>query len=760
MYRLARRFSAALNTGRPKGRPMTSGSIPKEHSRWLAAVCVLLCIAWTGGVHAQVSRPQPVTTGPAATRSISVPNILTPEEASTVDLPIQLEFELPGGAAATEYEAEIAYWHPQQNKWAYVGLLGRPFPNQSLTIDAQRLLHYSPSATKWQIRVRMSTPPGPWSAWRNFTLGNPPSEGSSTSGTSPVASQPAQGVTPITAKLGVALASASSKNWEIGGTETTLYSDSPTLHLAWASAYQDQYQWQWQISNQPFQTDKAPGPGAILDSKPAPKGDFYIDLGKYLGGTGSQPASAPTRAAIPAPNSQGSGAARPASSGRASGIHSPLATASDFYVRLLPMAGNSAAPPSNSVIAHLKPGADPGGNAAAQAIAREQDSQADEAAWAEANRIYALKIASWSPAVFADPNLWGCVKVIRNPYVGQMSPPNPLFQFYEGQVYCPEKDPQFQEKSWDEWVVLGLGSYFLIYDRMVKIYNGAKEYIAEKIADWMPCEALGEDLEKTCHDATAYLVESALTAAMVYAGVPPSLPTLDSIKAAGKGKIVAAAVDAACETIEANQGTCTPEIREGLKLSFEQGIDSLEHELAQQASQPECGDVQAAKEHGRLPLPCFNYYPGTEVQPVAGSVYQPPVVSVRITKTRPSPYESKAHAATVTTHKPISCDISASLLLSNAVNKKTISGHYYEHADLNGRPFADPSAHIPRLKVGQSIEVPLDFATMQAVDFPGSIENEFNLMEWIHLYIGGKGPLQVTSACATNTDNIQVQIPK
>lgn len=358
--------------------------------------------------------------------------------------------------------------------------------------------------------------------------------------------------------------------------------------------------------------------------------------------------------------------------------------------------------------------------------------------------------------MFADPNRWGCVFVVKNPYA--TDPFHLLFQKYAGNEYCPPVDPSTQQKTWDQWAVTVIDGYLKAYDGLVKFYNGVKGYIAEKVAELVPCEALGEDLETSCEDAAAFVVSSAISAAMVYAGVPPTYPSLDAIKAAGKGKIVDAAVVTACQAIEANGGECTPEIKQGLSLAFEQGIDQLQQGLVKQTSEPDCGDAQLAKEHGVLPMPCFMNYPGTEVHPAKGSVYEPPVVRVQVTKTKSGPSGTGARAATP--HKPISCEVTAGLTLSNEVNDKTISGIHYPHVELSGRPFDFTSAHIPRLAVGQSVDMPLSFAKMLPVDFPGSIETHFNALEWVYLYIGGKGPLKVLSGCAVNSDKISVQIPK
>ena len=260
------------------------------------------------------------------------------------------------------------------------------------------MARYSAAATKWQIRLRMNDPPGPWSAWRVFTLTNPPAHALATASASPVTSQPGGPISVIT-KLGIAKGLiGGTKKWEAGAAQTTVYRAHPSLHLAWESPYHEQYQWQWQLSAQPYPQGGDVAPDALIDSSPAAYGDFYIDLGKYLAAQGQaaqtpQRASAPVRADTPATRSRGPTAEASSGPGRAAGISTAAGVAPDYYVRLVPMTGSSvAAPPSNTAIAHLQEGAEPAFAAAKQAIAIEQAKQADQKAWEEANRIYSLKI--------------------------------------------------------------------------------------------------------------------------------------------------------------------------------------------------------------------------------------------------------------------------------------------------------------------------------------------------------------------------------
>jgi len=686
------------------------------------------------------SSGQPTHITPGVIRAITVPVIAVPADSATVNLPVQIKFDLPMAKAATNYALEIAYWHPKRSTWQYVGLLGAPFTGQSLTLTGEQLSTYSKEATLWQIRVRMNEPPGPWSAWRSFRLTSAPITSQSALSTAKhMDSQAAGSADVFTAKLGVAVGLAGgTKKWDVGASETHVYQATPKLHLAWESKFQNTYQWQWQLSTHPFPKDLS-NPGNLIDAQSAATGNFYIDLGKYQ--QSQRVAQSRQRSSTLNMNKQ---------------ISNGLTPPTDVYVRLVPLtAGKIAAPASNSVTVHFNPGSNPAFAEVGKVIAKDQETKAEAKAWEEANRIYSLSIKSWEPVVFDDPNRWGCVIVVKNPYVGD--PFHPLARYKPGKEYCPPVDPSTQQKSWDQWVVVALESYLIAYDGLTKFYNGIKHKIAKAFKDLVPCEYLGKDLEQSCDDAFEYAANAALSAAMAYAGVPPEFPTLDTIKAAGKGEIVDAAVAASCEVIKANNGECTPAIQEGLKKAFEAGLNKLEHELVHQDSEPNCGDEQTAKYHGLLPLPCFTNYPGTEVHPGKGAVYEPAVVVVDVKKVKAGPFDNGGRASKA--HPYISCKLTAGLILDNEINDKTISGHYYKHADLHGRPFDFSSAQIPRLKVGESVNVSLVFTKMLPLEFPGNVHIT-SMSGWVFLYLGGKGPLSATSNCAVNEAKMQVSIPK
>jgi hypothetical protein len=346
----------------------------------------------------------------------------------------------------------------------------------------------------------------------------------------------------------------------------------------------------------------------------------------------------------------------------------------------------------------------------------------------EKARVYEVKILAHKPVVFPDPNLWGCVNVLKNPYSGLGLHP---LQFYKpGNKYCPPKDPQFQEKSTWDWVALGAGGYLIAYDGLAHFWNGAKNYVASKFAEVVPCEWLGKKLESDCESAAAYVAATAISVGLAAVGVPPTLPDLAALEDMAEGKVVDASVEYTCDVIESNGGICTSELRAKLREIYKKALDKALAELARAGKEPDCGDAKQASEHGLLPLPCFTNYPGAEVKPAPGSVYDPSTVTVRVTRVKPDPGFPLA-----------SCNVSVKMSLTNYFKGGYVSGVYMKPTQLAGDPFVVAHSAIPPLTLGKSVDVTLVFTEMGVFNMPGAYNPSFHLTPWLHLYNGGKGSL-------------------
>lgn len=103
-------------TALPLFRRRAFSRVPENSSRvgpgLLAVLCLLSAPMPGSGAQTASGRApsgQPASVVPSRVAAIIAPAILMPAESATVDLPVQVGFELPGGASAVTYAAEIAY---------------------------------------------------------------------------------------------------------------------------------------------------------------------------------------------------------------------------------------------------------------------------------------------------------------------------------------------------------------------------------------------------------------------------------------------------------------------------------------------------------------------------------------------------------------------------------------------------------------------------------------------------------------------------
>lgn len=575
---------------------------------------------------------------------------------------------------------------------------------------------------------------------------------------------------PPLAKLAFGLPVVDQKKPAWGSTERVFDKNSAHIKLVWETASPASHQWRWQIAAQPFPAGGGiPSPG-LLNEGEATYDHFPLDLTVYLpAGSGAAPAPAPKKKSLPGGKA---GSAQAGSAvmqiGNVVVDTQPVFSTvpATFHIRLAAFKdGKAAGPVSNTVIAHYQPGSsqDQGlGEAIGKTVAQKQQALA---LLDQAKKTYELKILSFKPAIFEDPNRWGCVVVLGNPHYQKV--PHPLAGFKPGKEYCPPVDPSTQEKSTADWVWEGIKGYGKAWDGLSGYYNGAKDWLASQIAEAVPCEWLGKKLESKCEGAAKQLASYAISAGLAAVGLPPSLPDLSALNEAGKGKIADAAVEFSCDTFENNGGKCTPELRAQLKKYYKTALDELQKQIAKnlkhQAHEPGCGDAQTAKEHGLLPLPCFTDFPDTAVKPATGSVYEPPRVKVRITRKAMTPKGVEG------------CNsLAVDLWLSNKFPGGYLSGKNLPPASVSGAAYKTEVAAIPKLDSGKSTEVVLDLNHMAPVNVPGNYWPDFYFQNWKVLYWGGKGTLsagvlasadagaslgKMFGSCATG-DSWTIQIPQ
>jgi len=554
-----------------------------------------------------------------------------------------------------------------------------------------------------------------------------------------VARQPFQ-LTAVKLAFGKIVPDTTQPAW--GDSERDFDKNSPNVSLIWETANPGAYQWRWQIAAQPFPADPGLQPAGLLDDGDAYYDHFKLDLTAFIPAgsepTGKKQAPYKKKSSPATPGQTVLDKGSPAAAIDSSQTLPAVPVPTKLHIRLIALKeGKATGAVSNTVIARYVPvkPLDESFKPLAEASKNQHDA---EALVKKAEDSYDIRILAFDRAIFPDPNRWGCVVVVANPY----KPPHPLSSYPPGE-HCPPVDPKYQQKGWGEKYVQGsIEGWALGWNKLSGYYNGAKAWIANQIASQFPCELLGKKLEKECKGAVEQMVGAALSAGLAALGLPPSLPDLTALSEAGKGKIADAAVEFTCQTYESNGGSCTPAMRQQLKKYYQQGLDELQKQLETQmkhaAHEPACGDAATAAEHGLLPLPCFSDVPGMAIKPAKGSVYEPATVKVRVTRKKAAPANVKG------------CDsVSASLFLKNTFKGGYLGGKNLQAANVAGWAYLPASSSIPKLAPGKSVDVTVIFSKMAPVDVPGDYDPKFNFDHWKILYWGGQGSLSASLSAAT-----------
>jgi hypothetical protein len=498
---------------------------------------------------------------------------------------------------------------------------------------------------------------------------------------------------PPAAQLYFAAVSSITQKWtEKSGTERTFDRPNLTAHLVWESPLMDKRAWRWQVALQPFTTATSPD-GFVAEGEVSTR-TFTIDL-----------------------------ATLPPFNGR-------MAQAIDVYIRLVATdGGQSPSGASNVVVAHYVAGSDQSAEIARDAFKRDHDRKVLDATLDALRTLYTVEVLSFTPAMFADPNRWGCVVINKNPYATSIA--HPLVGYGPGE-HCPApyRGQGHTLTPWDY-----ITGWAKAYEIVTNFYDEAKAWTAEQFANTLPCDMLGKAASE-CKKYGEQLAGAAINAGLVAAGVPPSLPDLNEV---AKGKAVDAGVSFTCASIESNGGKCSPELKTALTKAYGAGLDKLEKQLDRTTKEPGCGSVAAAHENGREPLPCFGDYQDVEFKPADGAVYQPPMVTVRVTRTaRGLPELERSEY-----------ELRADLVLQNKFPGGQIESYYkpVPPTDLSGELFAPGRLTLPALTMGQSATVTLPMGGIKQYTFSSTSGGYAVHNGWCALYNGATGSVTVAATC-------------
>lgn len=498
---------------------------------------------------------------------------------------------------------------------------------------------------------------------------------------------------PLAAQLNFALVSSLTQKWtEKGGTERPLDRGDLTAHLVWQSAAGNQLAWRWQVARQPFSTPLSLTPDGLVAQKEISASTFAIDFGSF-----------PPLDAV-----KGSGPSR----------QSPL----DLYIRLVGVSGGQPVGASNVVVARYRAGSNKSDEITKKAFegAEEAKKKAELL-----KKAYSVEVVAFKPAMFSDPNKWGCVYIIKNnsTFAAAYPPGEHCGKSYKGQSY-QAKSPWDYITGWSK--ALEIASDF---------YEDAKKWTAKQFAEALPCEALGK-AGAACEQYATELAGVAINVGLAAVGVPPTLPNLNEL---AKGQAVDAGVAFTCTTIENQGGKCSPKLRDALKKAYGAGLDKLEQNLDRVNKEPGCGNEKEAHEHGREPLPCFGKIAGVEFRAADGAVYQPPMVTVRITRNN---FPVAEHTDLV---------LRTTVWLKNRFPGGTIETYYQPvpPTDLAGELFVPGSLTLAPLAVGQSVNLILPMGGIKQYTFSSTQGGYAVHNGWCALYNGGTATVLGSIKCRT-----------
>jgi hypothetical protein len=504
------------------------------------------------------------------------------------------------------------------------------------------------------------------------------------------------------AQLNFATVSGTTLKWDAkGGTEVPLDRTNLYTHLVWESPAANKFTWQWQVSQQPFADASNPSPAGLLAQQNVGGRTFTIDLGSFPPLNALKNNTQPSRLG-------------------------PM----DLYIRLVALdAGRPAGIASNVVVAHYLPGSDKSFETVKDAFAKAEEERKKREEEEAANRIYVAEIVSFTPAVFADPDRWGCVEILKNPHAGQIG--HPLASFGPGEHCGPSYKGQGHTLTpWDY-----ITGWAKAWDIASNFYDDAKAWTAKQFAQSLPCEALGKSAGAECEKYATQLAGVAINVGLAAAGVPPSMPNLDEL---AKGQAVNASVALSCSAIESSGGTCSPKLRDALTKAYGAGLDKLAHDLDRATKESGCNNAQLAHDNGREPLPCFGDFPEIEFRPARGAVYEPPQVGVRITRTAAG--------------RPVLATGGHEISVSMSV-KNTAQGQFETYyrpvppTPIAGELFMPAHLAVPPIAVGRSITVNLTLQGIKQYQFSTTDGGYAVHNGWCALYNGGDATVSASMTC-------------
>ncbi len=478
--------------------------------------------------------------------------------------------------------------------------------------------------------------------------------------------------------------------------------------FSWSTSLADVTSLVWQVLPYPVGGTPDLAPPFLVDSGTVPvdpgsaSGEFSIDFRPYLVaaplsqtdigdtaklsgavassvfGSATGGASAATASASPSPPGAGtgSGVAVPGSFDSATADAQLtrgrflLGFSGRFYVRIIPIADGTPAPPSAMVTLDV---VDP-------------PPPLDLGTPAEVPDPGLLNLsASVTLPRSPDPHYARCALVSR--ITGDFVR-NPVVDY---PAYRDSQQPLCYQPPDDGWSITDAFDAFVefvgdVWDAISSGYAWIKEKVVELALDAVPCSAIASD------DVCKAIATTALDAALTSFGIPPSLPNFDAVVAASKGELSTFVVQAA-GSVPGVQDACgfadaAHAVTSKLDNCDELASDAIDAVVAQVVATRSQTTAQTA---GQLPWPGVVYTPDPRGQ------WQPPSVKFTVTRTT-DPYQVAECRMTFSLDSVLD-DWTWTELKPNKGPGASITD---VSGTVRGSPFLPATATIPQLQPGQS----------------------------------------------------------
>ncbi len=373
--------------------------------------------------------------------------------------------------------------------------------------------------------------------------------------------------------------------------------------------------------------------------------------------------------------------------------------------------------------------------------------------------LFDIQIVGFEPAVFEDPNKWGCVKITG--YKGELTWTEKKLYPLESEL-CPEPYSGGGRRitsvgDFIEWSVdKAISAWDWVGNAFDDIKAAAVNVVMKYSGFSAVCDAIGTKSE--CKTAAS----TALNAGLVAVGVPPTIPSYNELVDKGADY----AVELARKQIEeASPIPCIGPCEDALRA----GVKKFTDELKRQAKKPGCVGKKKANRHGKRPY-CPPSFLITKA--AKGALSVPPYLTVRVTRRSDVPYPTRADHP--------ECVVTAGMKILNHIPKGKKSIQYgtgtrvlytdVKEQDIEQTLYEADNLPIPHdLEPGQAVEIHVTFNRMQKfifswtrrlyVDAQVGVIPDHETADWFTLYRGGTAKLDAGSNCSEQTSRIERKLP-